>query len=341
MNDSPQASTQATDATLSNNRAGQPANFRNFTLTAALLFLGFSVPLVQTIRFGLNSDLYSYLLLVPYVSAYLVQTILFGLRSDLSSYLLIPLVSACIARLKQPGLAPSGTPLPRIWAAAFVLAGCGALAAYFLNLSSPPHPHAQQDALASAMYSLVLFFVATCCLFLSRTTVRAIAFPLFFLFFLAPFPASAEAGFETLLQHGSSVAAQSLFQIIGTPVYRDGTLFHLPGFNMQVAPECSGIHSTITLFIVSLVAGQILLSSNRSRIILVLVVLPIALLRNGLRVATIGELCVRIGPHMIHSFIHTHGGPIFFALSLIPFTVILFFLLKLDRKNGRLPKPTL
>jgi len=62
------------------------------------------------------------------------------------------------------------------------------------------------------------------------------------------------------------------------------------------------------------------------------VVLPIALARNGLRVFVIGELCVRIGPEMIDSYIHHHGGPIFFALSLIPFSLVLLWLVKADRR---------
>ena len=278
------------------------------------LVVVFSWPLFQLMRFALGSDLYSHVLLIPFVSAYLVWS-------------------------KRAHLAPSGTRLHWGWTMTLVLAGGAMLTVYFLKLFSPP-PRAPQDTLAFAMYSLVLFLTGACCWFCSRPTLRAIAFPLGFLFFMAPFPVGVEAGLETFLQHGSSVVAHTFFQIIGTPVFREGTLFHLPGFNMQVAPECSGIHSTVALFITSLVAGQVLLRSNWNRAILALVVIPIALLRNGLRVTTIGELCVRIGPEMIDSYIHRHGGPIFFAISLIPFSFALFLLLKTDRKKKPLLNPT-
>jgi exosortase/archaeosortase family protein len=74
--------------------------------------------------------------------------------------------------------------------------------------------------------------------------------------------------------------------------------------------------------------------------VLTLAVIPLALLRNGFRVFTIGQLCINIGPHMIDSFIHKKGGPIFFALSLVPFFLILVFLRKSELKSEResLPK---
>jgi exosortase/archaeosortase family protein len=93
------------------------------------------------------------------------------------------------------------------------------------------------------------------------------------------------------------------------------------------------------LFITSILAGHLFLRSPWKRSVLAAAVIPLALLRNGFRVFTIGELCVHIGPQMIDSFIHRRGGPIFFALSLLPFFLLLFFLAKSDRpvSPGRLP----
>ena len=69
---------------------------------------------------------------------------------------------------------------------------------------------------------------------------------------------------------------------------------------------------------------------------LTLFVIPLALLRNGFRIVTVGLLCVHVSPDMINSYIHRKGGPIFFALSLIPFFALLILLRKLGRKT--LPK---
>jgi exosortase/archaeosortase family protein len=76
------------------------------------------------------------------------------------------------------------------------------------------------------------------------------------------------------------------------------------------------------------------------RAALCLVVIPLALARNGLRIFVIGELCVHVGPHMIDSPIHHHGGPLFFAISLVPFFLWLYFLKKTERLNNSVPSPS-
>jgi exosortase/archaeosortase family protein len=50
---------------------------------------------------------------------------------------------------------------------------------------------------------------------------------------------------------------------------------------------------------------------KRYRAILALAVIPIGIVRNALRILTIGLLCVHFGPDMIHSVIHRKGGPLY------------------------------
>jgi len=239
-------------------------------------------------------------------------------------------ISAYFVWIRRDQLVEQGRPISPIWGVVAALAGLGLVAVY-LNL---PHSSAAeiQNVVATAMYAFAALVSAAALLLFGRQTLKVIAFPLVFLVFLAPLPVPVEETFEGFLQQYSALTAHGMFVATGMPVFRDGTYFRLPGFSMYVAPECSGIHSTIALFLTSLVAGQLLLRSPWRRTILAAVVLPIALVRNGLRVFVIGELCVRIGPEMIDSFIHHHGGPIFFAISLIPFSLVLLWLVKGDRR---------
>jgi exosortase/archaeosortase family protein len=87
--------------------------------------------------------------------------------------------------------------------------------------------------------------------------------------------------------------------------------------------------------ITSLLAGYLFLRRTSLRVILALSIVPLAILRNGFRIFVIGELCVHISPTMIDSFIHRKGGPIFFALSLIPFFLLLVFLRKRDFNGSK------
>lgn len=280
------------------------AGMRSFLRTGLVLLACFSVPLFKLVTFALRSDLYSFIVIVPFISTYLIWS-------------------------ERHRFYPRGSPVPAHWAIILFVLGSGLLLWAGLLYFTTVKP-VLVDLLALCMYSFVCLLAGAACLHLGRQTLRVFAFPLAFLVFLAPFPVAVESGIETVLQHGSAWVAHSLFDLASMPTFREGTFFQLPGFNMQVAPECSGIRSTLALFLTSLVAGQMFVQTPWKRALLAFVVLPIALLRNGFRVFVIGELCVKVGPHMIDSWIHRHGGPAFFALSLIPFCLILYFIYKSD-----------
>jgi exosortase C (VPDSG-CTERM-specific) len=172
--------------------------------------------------------------------------------------------------------------------------------------------------------------------------MRAAAFPVGFLVFLVPMPDAAVTWLELASAAASAEAAAMYFAVSGTPLVRHGTVFELPGIVLQVAQECSGIRSSWVLFITSILASNLFLRSPWRRLVLVAFVIPLGILRNGFRVFVIGMLCVHVGPHMIDSVIHHKGGPIFFALSLVPLFGLLWWLRRGERirqNDGAAPRP--
>jgi exosortase len=149
-------------------------------------------------------------------------------------------------------------------------------------------------------------------------------FPLFFLAFMIPLPETAVDFLENASKEASAGVSNWLFLITGTPFLRTGTLFELPGITITVAKECSGIRSSLVLVITSLLAANMFLRTTWRRALLVAAVIPLGLLRNGVRILVISLLCVHIGPEMINSVIHRRGGPVFFALSLVPLFAMLW-----------------
>ena len=286
-----------------------PARLRNFSLAAGILALCFGKPLYDLFRLAANSDLYSYIPLIPVISAYLI----WSQREKL------PCISAPAVKLAAP----------------FFAGGLAAIAGCWLADRSSSL--AFENYLSLTIFAFLLFFTGTCCLFLGKEIMRAIAFPIGLLVFIIPFPVFFRQWIETFLQHGSAAAAGGMFKLSGTPFIQDGLTFQLPGINLQVAPECSGIHSSLVLLITSLIAGHLFLRSPWKRAVLCVAVIPLALLRNGFRVFVLGQLCIHIGPQMIDSPIHHHGGPIFFILSLIPFFLLLIFLIKSERAGEKNP----
>jgi exosortase C (VPDSG-CTERM-specific) len=277
-----------------------------FAPALLVLLICFGQVLLEIGRFSLNSDLYSHIVLIPFLTLYLIRT--------------------------RPTLIPASTPA-RPLAATFLIAGSILLGAakwltVGLNL-------AKQDALSITMLSFLLMLMAVCTWFIGRRMLRALVFPFSLLIFMVPFPLALRESIEGFLQHGSALVAHVLFKLTGTTVFYGDLIFRLPGITLEVAPECSGIRSSLALLITSLVAGYLFLRTPWKRALLTLIVIPLALLRNGFRVYTIGELCVQIDPNMINSYIHRQGGPIFFSLSLIPF----FFLLRILYKSDEPKRP--
>jgi exosortase C (VPDSG-CTERM-specific) len=279
-------------------------------ILAIAIGLCFIVPLLGLIRFAANSSLYSHILLIPFISAYLVR---------LQSTEIVAV--APVSQTRSRGLA-----------IAFIILAIGLLIGYRFAATSGWKPADYLSIHSAAALSL---FYAGCFLLLDTSILRRFAFPLAFLVFAVPFPDRVYHAIETFLQYRSADAAHLLFSLTGMPVWREGTEFKLPGFSLAVAPECSGIHSSLVLFISSLLAAQMLLRSSWTRIVLVAVIIPLGIIRNGFRIWVLGELCVNYSHDWINSELHHRGGPIFFVLSLIPLFALLLLLRKLEERKSQ------
>lgn len=291
-----------------------PRRLKLAALFAGLLCLAFAKPLIGLARLSLGSALYSHVPLIPIISAYLVWL-----------------------KRKDPLPAPSGSP-----ALAVIPLAIGLVALHALLLGGASSAAGRShDSLALGVFSFVCLLWAGALFLLGVGFLRPFAFPVAFLIFIVPMSSFLEHAVEVFFQYTSAEAAALLFWLSGSTVFRDGLVFHLPGMVIQVGEECSGIRSSLVLFITSLLAGHMLLQSPWRRAALTLFVIPLGILRNGFRVFTIGMLCVHVSPSMINSPLHRRGGPLFFLLSLIPFFLVLLWLRRLERRrtpaagNGR------
>ena len=267
-----------------------------------VLALFFIRPLANLMLYAAGSDLHSHILLVPLVAGYLLKT----QRPSLPA----------------PGRRSGGG------AAVFVAVGVAALAAAF----NWRETLSVNDHLALVALAFVSLLAAGGFLFLGSKWMAAAAFPVAFLIFMVPLPDAAVEALETASAIASAEAAALCFSVAGTTVVRHGTVFELPGIVLEVARECSGIRSSWVLLITSTLAAHMFLKSPWRRLALVAFVIPLGSLRNGFRVFVIGLLCVHVGPHMIDSVIHRNGGPLFFALSLGPLFLLLWWLRHRERR---------
>lgn len=144
---------------------------------------------------------------------------------------------------------------------------------------------------------------------------RAAAFPLLFLLLMAPLPDMALARVITFLQLSSADATAMLFRMAGIPFSRSGTVLALPSVTIEIAQECSGIRSSLVLFLSSLVVGHLFLKSGWTKLALALAVIPITIAKNGLRIFALSTLAMYVDPSFLTGSLHRDGGIVFFVLA--------------------------
>jgi exosortase len=157
-------------------------------------------------------------------------------------------------------------------------------------------------------------------------------FPFLFLLLIVPIPAVLLDKIVFALQKGSAEMVDVLFRVAGTPVFRQGLRFSLPGIDIEIARECSGIRSSSALLIVGMLAGQVFLRASWRKVCLSLCTVPIVIFKNALRIVTLSWLGVYVNRGFLSGRLH-HSGGLFFAL--LALGIILPILFVLQKSEGR------
>ena len=170
--------------------------------------------------------------------------------------------------------------------------------------------------------SLCILLFAACCIAAfwfcyGSAAFRAATFPLLFLLLMAPMPDWMLDRTIAFLQNGSALVADWFFTVAGVPFSREGVVISLPTVIIEVAQECSGIRSSMILFLSSLVLAQLFLKSPWSRLTAVLLMVPMTIFKNGLRIFTLAFLGTRVDPSFLTGRLHHQGGIVFFAISFV------------------------
>jgi exosortase len=191
------------------------------------------------------------------------------------------------------------------------------------------------DRLSMTMLALVVMCwgIFVCCF--GVTLSRKVSFGLLFLFFMVPFPTFLLDAIVGFLQRSSTEATDLMFSALGVPVFRQGFVFSLSNFTIHVAEECSGIRSALSLFITSLVVGHFFLRSVWTKVGLVAIVIPLAIIKNAFRIVGLSLLANYVDPTFItDSVLHRSGGVPLFVLSLVVLFSIAWLLWKVEKRFG-------
>ena len=241
--------------------------------------------------------------------------------------ILIPFVSAClIFRRRKEIFADAAYAL----APGCATAGLGVFC--LVAATAAPEGWGRADVHALTAPGAVLVTIGAFITVYGSRAFREARFGLVFLVFMIPLPSAAEHYVLRGLQLGSAEFVGLLFPLTGAPVLREGVVFQLPGICIEVAPECSGIRSSLALVITSALAGHLYLKTAWAKGLLVLAAFPVTMFKNAIRIVTLSLLGVYVDRGFLDSSLHRDGGIVFFVLALLIMAPILFLL---RRGEGR------
>ena len=147
--------------------------------------------------------------------------------------------------------------------------------------------------------------------------LRAVLFPLSFLLLMIPIPVLIYNQITFPLQLMASRFATFWLQLVNVPVLREGNLIILPNYTLEVVDACSGIRSLMTLITLAIAYGYLVESKRWIRWLLVIMMIPIAIISNSIRILGAGLLTYHFGPRMAEGFFHEFSGWVIFVAALL------------------------
>jgi exosortase len=274
--------------------------FGGILLLSSLIYFETVLGLV---RYALSSESYTHVIIIPFVSLFVVFTARKRIFCEISSAVGIGSIFLAVA-----------------------------LAGFWVAHQPPPNQDVSLFLSANTL-SLIAIWISAFLFTYGGRAARSAIFPLAFLLLMVPLPHSLLSHVIGLLQRGSAAIAFFGIKSLGIPVLRQGLFLTVPGVVIQVAEECSGIRSSMGLLITCLLASHYFLRTNWRKTVFVLLCLPLAIVKNGIRIATLTFLSLRVDPGFLHGNLHRDGGFVFFFMILAVMWPILLVLQKSESRH--------
>jgi exosortase len=131
-----------------------------------------------------------------------------------------------------------------------------------------------------------------------------------------PLPELVTQALALPLQFKASQMGAALLEMRNVPVKLSGNVILLPGRQLFVTEACSGLRSLTALLSMAILLGALVLRTPISRVILLALAIPVAIVINGVRVFLTGFLVFFVSPALGEGFMHTTEGWLLFLVSM-------------------------
>jgi exosortase len=154
--------------------------------------------------------------------------------------------------------------------------------------------------------------------------------PVTLLLLSIPLPAVILNSLAMPLQLQASRLGAALLEWRNVPVLLHGNVLRIPNQTLFVAEACSGLRSLSALFALGVLIGGLWLRNPLTRIVLLCIAIPVAILLNGVRVFLTGFLVHFVSPEMGQGFMHVTEGWIVFVIAFLCLGAAAWLLLRVE-----------
>lgn len=182
-------------------------------------------------------------------------------------------------------------------------------------------------------FSMVLY-IAGCCLYLlGGQFTKKISFPLFFLVFMCPVPDGIIDTVALPLKAMATTLSLHMIDLINIPYMREGFVINLPGSTYVVGAPCNGVRSLIAFFAVGFLFLYFIRSAWWKKGILFLLIPPISIVLNALRIAILLFIAHRYGQQAAapESYLHDGSGLLVFIIGI---GALVLFVRKINEEDA-------
>jgi len=154
------------------------------------------------------------------------------------------------------------------------------------------------------------------------------SFPLFFLVTMIPLPETLYIQLTEIMRAITTAGSVGVLKVLSVSHYREAYEVYLSNITIYVAPSCSGMRYLLSYFVFGLAYAFLFKGSIKSRVLLVLLTIPLSIIAGVLRLSTIFLAAEYIGPFMADRRPHV-------LLSWAVFVAVLFLAIAVDQFISR------
>lgn len=180
---------------------------------------------------------------------------------------------------------------------------------------------ARSQGIKSVETATAIGYVSGAMLLMQGTKgLRAIAFPLFFMFFMIPLPSVIVDTLTQPMKLAVSYVTEWVLFNAGYPISRSGVILQVGHYQLLVADACAGLHTLFTLEALGLLYLNLVRYASLLRnVVLAILIVPISFAANVIRVVVLTLITYHFGDEAGQGFLHGFAGMVLFlsALGLI------------------------